>query len=382
MEDKSKWVGTFSVSPTNLILTNIQFKNETILVKLNVTISGNFLRIKFSNLYGETILNIKEAWIYTHDLLSYKKYTRVLFNKNSEINIPKNQEIYSDIFELCIDSSKDFWIGFYLEEFTELSTGNFTNSGYYISEKNNILDKFKKIQNKDSVYKSEYKNHIIPFITNIDVLSKDKSFSIVSFGDLSTGYNWAKNLKNLFKDNHIDNISVLSQEINGNRLTHDSIDLLKGLYGISGLSRFEHDVLKQHGVKFVIMSIGVNDLILPYKNLKTSDKINTKDITNGFKICIERAKEKGIKIIGVTIPPFYGFKYFANELEKIRNEVNYWIRTYEGFDYIIDFDILLRDPDNYKKLNTIFDNGDHFHMNENGIKFINDSIDLKIFLGK
>lgn len=382
MGDKNKWVGTFSVSPTNLILTNIQFKNETILVKLNITISGNFLRIKFSNLYGETTLKIKEAWIYTHDLLTYKKCTRILFNKNSELNIPKNQEIYSDIFELHIDSSKDLWIGFYLEEFTELSTGNFTNSGYYISEKNNILDKFKKIQKKNSVYKHEYKNHIIPFITNIDVLSKDNFFSIVSFGDSSTGYNWAEYLKNLFKDNNIENISVLSQEINGNRLTHDSIDLLKGLYGISGLSRFEHDVLKQPGIKFVIISIGVNDLILPYKNFQTTDKISTKDITDSFKICIERAKEKEVKIIGVTIPPFYGFKYFSNELETIRNEVNYWIRTYEEFEYVIDFDKLLRDSDNHKKLNALFDNGDHFHINESGIKFITDSIDLKIFLGK
>ena len=53
MNSKIKWVGAFSVSATNLTLTNIQFKNETILIKLNITLKGRNIKIKFlSRLYS------------------------------------------------------------------------------------------------------------------------------------------------------------------------------------------------------------------------------------------------------------------------------------------------------------------------------------------
>ena len=45
MNSKIKWVGAFSVSATNLTLTNIQFKNETILIKLNITLKGRNIKI-------------------------------------------------------------------------------------------------------------------------------------------------------------------------------------------------------------------------------------------------------------------------------------------------------------------------------------------------
>ena len=64
MNSKIKWVGAFSVSATNLTLTNIQFKNETILIKLNITLKGRNIKIKFSNLYGSLPLKIKEACIF------------------------------------------------------------------------------------------------------------------------------------------------------------------------------------------------------------------------------------------------------------------------------------------------------------------------------
>ena len=124
MNNKTKWVGSFSISPTNLTLTNIQFKNETILIKLNITLKGRNIKIKFSNLYGTLPLKIKEAYIYSEN----SAYSRILFTGNPEVIIPATEETYSDSLEFTVTAGKNYWIGVYIENFTELSTGNFSFS--------------------------------------------------------------------------------------------------------------------------------------------------------------------------------------------------------------------------------------------------------------
>ena len=129
MNSKIKWVGAFSVSATNLTLTNIQFKNETILIKLNITLKGRNIKIKFSNLYGSLPLKIKEACIFKEN----SAYSDIFFNGGHEVIIPVKEEIYSDPLEFSVTADENYWVGLYIENFTELSTGNFSFLSYYIS---------------------------------------------------------------------------------------------------------------------------------------------------------------------------------------------------------------------------------------------------------
>ena len=376
MNNENKWVGSFSVSATNLTLTNIQFKNETILVKLNITLSGDFIRIKFSNLYGSLPLKIKEACIYSENLV----YSNIFFNGNHETVISEKEEIYSDSLEYEVKAGENYWLGIYIENFTELGTGNFSLLSYYISEKGNILNELKN-KNTDILHNSEYKNHLVPFITNVEVKNTSNCSSLVVFGDSGIANGWHSYLVKRFQKNNICNTAVLSQEINGNRFLHSCPDQLKGLYGSSGLSRFERDVLKQNGIKFLILFPGINDLISSSKTKDPSLSDGT-DIINALKICSTLAKEHDISVIGCTIPPIYGCKYYSAGLENIRATVNYWIRTSEEFDSVADFDSFLCNPEEPEKLKKIFDNGEYFYINDTGIKAMAECIDLKIFSEK
>lgn len=60
--------------------------------------------------------------------------------------------------------------------------------------------------------------------------------------------------------------------------------------------------------------------------------------------------------------------------------MNHWIRTSVAFDAIIDFDALVRDPANPKRLRAEFDSGDHVHPNDRGNQAMADAIDMSIFL--
>ena len=77
--------------------------------------------------------------------------------------------------------------------------------------------------------------------------------------------------------------------------------------------------------------------------------------------------------------PFYGYKLFSEELECIRNEVNQWIRFSGEYDNIIDFDEIMRDPDEIKKLKKEYDSGDHLHPNDLGAKAMTNGINLELF---
>ena len=59
--------------------------------------------------------------------------------------------------------------------------------------------------------------------------------------------------------------------------------------------------------------------------------------------------------------------------------VNTWIRTGHGFDAVIDFDAVLRDPKNPSQMNPLYDSGDHLNPNDAGYQAMSDAIDLKMF---
>ncbi|QSQ46509.1 hypothetical protein ISN34_06450 [Xanthomonas translucens pv. translucens] len=50
----------------------------------------------------------------------------------------------------------------------------------------------------------------------------------------------------------------------------------------------------------------------------------------------------------------------------MRQQVNAWIRDGNGFDAIIDFDALLRDPAHPTRMLPAFDSGDHLQPGDAG----------------
>ncbi|MDE3198794.1 MAG: SGNH/GDSL hydrolase family protein, partial [Acidobacteriota bacterium] len=103
------------------------------------------------------------------------------------------------------------------------------------------------------------------------------------------------------------------------------------------------------------------------------------DLITGYKQLIEEAHERGIKIYGATLTPFYGAAYYTEAGEAKREAVNQWIRTSKAYDAVIDFDKVTRDPSDPKKFLPAYDSCDHLHPNDAGYKAMADSIDLSLF---
>ena len=142
-----------------------------------------------------------------------------------------------------------------------------------------------------------------------------------------------------------------------------------------GIERLGRDVLDLAGVTHVVLFMGTNDI----RREATADQV-----IGGYQDIIHRVKERGLKIIGVTIIPRHnrppsGTNTGWNDAKTaIRNEVNAWIRHEAPFDAVLDFDKVVRDPGNHDLINPIF-NCDGIHPNPFGYFVVGESIDLKLF---
>ncbi len=88
--------------------------------------------------------------------------------------------------------------------------------------------------------------------------------------------------------------------------------------------------------------------------------------------------DRGIKIISATLTPFQDAIYYSEEGETERQAVNDFIRNSGEFDGVIDFDAVVRDPSEPKRILPSFTE-DNLHPNDTGYKAMADSIDLNLF---
>jgi lysophospholipase L1-like esterase len=152
-------------------------------------------------------------------------------------------------------------------------------------------------------------------------------------------------------------------------------DSVNSIEGREGLTRFERDVLSQAGVKYVVVGLGINDIVLPGSLTPATESISAESVIAGYHQLIARAHKEGIRVIGTTNPPFENsflalapatpaITFFTLEKESVRQKVNEWIRTSGEFDGVVDLDEVLRDPSHPERLLPNYDSGDHLHPNK------------------
>ncbi|CAM3689333.1 SGNH/GDSL hydrolase family protein [Roseateles saccharophilus] len=135
---------------------------------------------------------------------------------------------------------------------------------------------------------------------------------------------------------------VVNTGIGGGRLLRDGL-------GPSLVSRFERDVLARSGVTHALVLIGVNDLGISHRGRPTTAASRAAllaELQAGFTGLAERARARGVCLIGATVMPYSGSGYYAPgpENEADRQALNAWLREPGRFDALLDFDALMRDP--------------------------------------
>jgi lysophospholipase L1-like esterase len=397
-----QWIGTWATSPQAAIPAGVKtFHNQTLRLIVHTSAGGTRVRIKISNTYGDKKLAIGGAHIARRAAAANidPASDRILmFSGHLSVLVPPGSMVVSDPVELDVPAISDLAISLFLPLTTRAKTSHImAKQTSYVSAETGNSTAAVKFPIFESI-------HSWPFLTGVDVEASSGGAAIVAFGSsLTDGDGTTSDTNGRFPDvlaervqkssNRKAQLSVLNEGLIGNRLLHDSPDLagspFGGALGEAGLARFERDVLSQAGVKYVIVGLGINDILFPaFPFTPPSQKVTTDDIISGYRQLISRAHRKAIRAIGTTNPPFEnsGFEgfvrsFYTPEREAIRQKVNDWIRSAGEFDAVVDFDEVLRDPSHPTQLLPAYDSGDHLHPNNAGCLAEGNAIPLALFSG-
>jgi lysophospholipase L1-like esterase len=384
---EKEFVASWSVGHINpLPAGTAEYANQTLRAIVRTSIGGDHVRVRIANTFGTEPLVIGAASIAVSRSgagIVPGSARPLTFGGRASVSVPPGAPVVSDPVRLRVKPLSNLAISIYLPEATKTETSTLFQGTSYIS-----LTSGNHIDAVDLPAATPVPAW--PFVSAVNVTTSEKGAAIVALADSATlTSDWpgflAERLQERRRTSHL---GVVSVAIAGNRVLHNSASPTgpadpNPQWGQSALTRFDRDVLAQAGVEHVIVFMALNDIAGPGGFFPPSEAVSVADIVAGYRQLIARARERGLTILGCTLPPLEGntslpgFDTPANEAKRMA--LNQWIRTSGEFDGVIDVDQVLRDPSHPTRLLPIYDSGDHLHPNAAGGRAIADAIDLRLF---
>ena len=388
-----RWVGTWSAAALNGYVgmfgnsrfANEGFENQTVRMIVRASIGGHRVRVRLSNEFGTNPLVIGSARIAickSGPAIVFGTDRVLTFGGATSIAIPAGTVLVSDPIDLDVPELAELAVSVFASGKTGPATWHpWGHHASYISRAGDFTAAVDMpyVETRRSWY----------WLTGVDVFAPHGTGAIVVLGDSITEGDeggeiipqpyggWvdvlARRLVN--EPGNLAPMAVLNEGIAGNRLLHDFI-------GASALSRLQRDGLDQDGVQSIVIQEGMNDIGLPAVPLFSAhakETVTAVEIIAGLRQIVERAHAKGIKVFVCTLIPMGGSAYGSAEIEAKREAVNHWIRTSDEVDGVLDFDAVLRDPTDPKRILPTYDPGDHMHANGPGYEAMGDAVDLTLF---
>ncbi len=390
------WVGAWAASPhkpspgfEDFLPSQIfELADQTVRQIVRVSTGGDAVRVRLSNVFGEEPLSIGAARVALRaegEGIDPATDRALTFSGLPAVVIPPGALVLSDPVELAVPALGELAVSLYLPEETTSSTVHgFAFQTNYIAPAGGGDLTAEESLPVDSTVQSWF------FLTGVDVAVSEPTNVVVALGDSitdgafstpDTNQRWPDILANrLAETADQGQVAVLNQGIGGNRLLSDG----EGDFVFAGpgaLARFDRDVLAQAGRTHVIVYLGINDIIMGAMAGEGVAGPSATDLIAALRQIAERGHEAGLVVLGATMTPFEGPMLTSAEGEATRQAVNEWIRTGGAFDAVIDFDALLRDPEQPGRLSPAFDSGDALHPNDAGFAVMAESIDLGLLRG-
>src|SRR5690606_18195474 len=114
--------------------------------------------------------------------------------------------------------------------------------------------------------------------------------------------------------------------------------------------------------RWVLVFKGVNDLGTAAATEAAQQRV-AGDLIAAYDQIVAGLAPRGVRVYGATLLPFGDADYDdpGGHRQAARQRVNTWIRTSGRFDEVVDFDQVVRDPADPRRLAAEFDCGDRLH---------------------
>ena len=415
---QGRWVGTWATGPVAVEppppevqaeevpapapRTPVRVRNQTIRQVVRTSIGGSQVRVAVTNLFGTEPLEVGAAHVAPRaGGEAIGGGAHLTFGDHPSVTIEAGSTVLSDAVALAVAPLSDLVVDLYLPGDTWGSTSPATRhitglSTTYVSVPGNHVGAEQFDDDRDTQQWF--------YLSRVDVWTETATGAIVAMGDSITdgtrstvdaNRRWPDFLARRLAAEHGDAApGVLNVGIRGNRVLSDNAGLgilrragraappdtgappnPNALFGPSGLSRFDRDVLLQPGATHVIVLETTNDIGMAFDDPWPS----VDDLIAGHRTLIQRAHARGLTVYGGTLLPFEGAFWWTEAGEAKRQALNAWIRTSGAYDGVIDFDAAVRDPDQPTRFRWDLHGGDWLHPSDAGYLAMANAIDLSLF---
>ena len=342
---------------------------------VRVSIGGGVVRLRFSNAFSKSPVELKSVAIAQSlegGSVDVSTQKALKFNNNPGIIMAPGGEAFSDPVKFNLKPGSKLAVTIHFGKTSPDVTGHpGSRTTSFILSGNNI---------SSSGFAGAVKTDHWYVIQGIDVQGNKNSKTIAVLGNsITDGRGSGTNKQNrwtdilsarLLENPDTKNTGVLNLGIGGNCV-------VRGGLGPTALERFDRDILSQSNVRWLIILEGIND-IGSAKTQVEADKIAA-ELIAAYDEMINKAHAKGILVYGATILPFAGSFYDTPYRQTARDTVNEWIRNSRQFDAVIDFDKIMRNPDDVKTILTDMHDGDFLHPNQAGYRRMGENVNLGLF---
>lgn len=366
--------------------SRLHFNDQTLRQVAHVSVGGGRIRVVLTNTFGTVPLRIGAAQVALRDKGSsiVAGTNRALtFGGLAQPAIPPGALLVSDPVDMTVPDSADLVVDLYLPDDTAASRTPVTYhpaswQTNYVSTPGNHAGAVNFPVATTTAYR---RGDGLPsassfFLSRVEVVATQPTGVLVAFGDSITdgtqsGMDQNRRWPNLLAARLAAagiRMSVINGGIGGGRVLLDGV-------GPNGLARFDRDVLAQAGATHVTIMLGVNDIGVGGAGPNPS----AAELIAGHRQMIDRARARGLRVIGATLTPFEGAAYWTPEGEAKRQALNEWIRTSGAYDAVIDFAAATQDPARPTRMLPANDSGDHLHPSAAGYTAMANSIDVALF---
>lgn len=386
------WVSAFHIAQRGIFLESNNGMERTVRVVFPNNLNGQAVRLVLSNKYSDTPARVSDLNLATCDengIIDCDSITALTFQGENEVVLGPGEEKISDEIKCEVRAGSYLAVSMYFPDKELLKSGSSLGTaeygGYTLRSEignytrtadmplNNETDAFVRQAGGDQAADA-------PLFRSLDILTEE-GCNVAMLGDSVTQMcYWYKPFTKRLYDAFPGKISTGNQGIGGSRMCYDSPASFFTMFGDAAYKRFQDEVLTLSGLKYVLVSVGGNDLGIAGTDIAGVEEMLTMEqYQSACRTIVEAAHKKGVKVYACTITPNeIQEKGNTADREILRREINHWIKTTELFDGVFDFaEIVGRGEE--PGLRPEYNFGDGCHLNEAGGKAVANNINLSVF---
>ncbi|MCT2594070.1 SGNH/GDSL hydrolase family protein [Streptomyces sp. N2-109] len=380
-EDTRGWTGSWSTSTAGYPSVGA-WQDQTVRLVVHTSAGGPRARIRLENTFASAPVTIGAASIavQAEGAAARRDPVPLRFGGRSEVTIPAGAQAFSDPVGFDVPADTNLLVSLHLPG--PVAAAPLHSQALQTSYLSEGGSGDRTGERDGGTFTGSLKTW--PYLTGIDV--QGGPGSVVALGDSITdgvkstpGANrrWPDVLARRLREQsagggEVPAYGVLNHGISANRVVTDRYPgdgISTDTGGVSAQHRLERDVLAQTGAQTVVLFEGVNDVRWG---------ATAEEVIQGMRNIAERARERGLRVVGATVTPCGGYKDCTQDVDRRRRAVNDFVRDSGGaFDAVLDFDRVLRDPERPERMLPVYDSGDHLHPGDAGLKALGESVELR-----